>query len=169
MLNENLRKSELSIAYAHAIAIKCGYALDHIRIDDESVDVSIRCSGKPLANSILSSPSVGIQLKSTSNWEFKNGKVHFDLKMKNYNDLKALNATPKILVVLCLPQSEDEWISFSPDDLTIRKLAYWLDLYEMPDSTNAETQRVYLEEHFSPDKLKNIIEKISMQEWYNRT
>ena len=165
MLTENLRKSELSIAYLHCLAIKKGFELEHTRIDNDSVDATICANGKITPEAILSSPKVDIQLKATSNWVVENGSIKFKLPLKNYNDLRSNCAVNKILVVLCLPDNEDEWIKYTPDEIVIKKCAYWLNLKGMAETENENNVTVTLSELFDSHILHDTLLKIANQEW----
>jgi hypothetical protein len=165
MLTESLRKCELSIAYLHTVCAKCGFAISEPRIDNDSVDVMITVNGKIHPDSIRYSPMVHVQLKATTDWEMKNGKFSYFLKLKNYEDLTAYCAVPKILIVLCLPKNEEEWVHHSVDHLILRKCAYWLSLKGAPPTTNESGETVHLQDVFTPDVLKDILIKISKEEW----
>jgi hypothetical protein len=167
MLAGNLKESELSIAYVHALAIKGDFEFDMPRIDNDSVDVYISANGELLSDEcILHSPKIDIQLKATTNWQINaEDKIAYDLKIKNYNDLRRKSAVPKILVLLCLPKNKEEWIIHSSDELILRKCAYWVSLLNMPPTENETTVRVFLSELFTHDILKELLIKISKQEW----
>jgi hypothetical protein len=167
MLTRNLKESELSIAYAHALAVKGDFEFDLPRIDNDSVDVYISANGALLASdSVLHSPKIDIQLKATTNWKISpDGNIAYDLKIKNYNDLRRRTVVPKILVLVCLPQNVDDWITCSPDELIVRKCAYWVSLLNKPAVDNATSVRVFLNELFSHNTLKELLTKISKEEW----
>lgn len=166
MLTENLRKCELSIAYLHTICAKCGFTLSEPRIDNDSVDVFVNANGKISDESILHSPMIHVQLKATTDWELKGDSISFFLKEKNYEDLRANCVVPKLLIILCLPESESDWVSHSPDELILRKCAYWTSLKGFPKSTTVSGgATVYLKEMFTPDLLIDTLLKISKDEW----
>jgi hypothetical protein len=165
MLTENLRKSEISVAYLHSIAAKCGFEFSEPRIDNDSADVLLSANGKLSIDSTLTSSKIEIQLKATVNWVIKEGKISFSLTKKNYDDLRAKTVVAKILVLLCLPKTEEEWISHSIEQLTIRKCAYWISLKDYPERDNESNVTVHLEELFSPETLKDLLLKISKEEW----
>jgi hypothetical protein len=165
MLTENLIKCELSIAYLHTIATKLGFELERNVIDNDSVDVTVSANGEKLdPESILHSPKLDIQLKATTNWELKDGKIYFDLSPKNLLDLTRNCAVPKILVVLCLPKESDNWISISVEEIIIRKCAYWINIKGQP-IVEGSGKRVYLQELLTPQSLYDILVKISKQAW----
>jgi hypothetical protein len=166
MLTGNLQESELSIAYVHALAVKCNFEFGIPRIDNDSVDVYISANGKLSADSTIHSPKIDIQLKATTNWVLdSDGKIAYDLKIKNYNDLRSNCLVPKILVLLCLPKNRDEWISHSENELILRKCAYWISLKGSGDTLNESTVRIHLTELFTDNTLIDALTKISKEEW----
>lgn len=166
MLTENLIKSELSVAYLHSIASNLGFELERSIIDNDSVDITISANGKKLVpESILSSPKVGIQLKATSKWELdSNNQIRFQLSAKNYADLRMNSVVPKILVVLCLPEEKDYWLTYSAEEIVLRKCAYWQNFRGL-DHDDTKSKIVYLNQIFTPETLFDILVKISKQEW----
>lgn len=100
----------------------------------------------------LTSPrQVHIQLKSVleHNVRLTNSTLNFDLETKNYDDLidrkEELGfSIPLILVVFVLPSDESKWIEVTPENLTIRKSAFWYYPEEelKSYSKNANTQVV---------------------------
>jgi Domain of unknown function (DUF4365) len=105
VLFENDIKEELSYAYLHAIASRAGFGVERITKDRDSVDVEIRARGKLCDGSILKSTQVDVQLKCTSQDAGDGDKYPFVLSRKNYDDLRGERSSPRILVVLFLPQS----------------------------------------------------------------
>lgn len=165
MLTENIRKSELSLAYLHCLAIKKGFELEHTRIDNDSVDATVCANGKIVPDALLNSPKLDIQLKATSNWELKDGVIKFALPVKNYNDLRSKAVNRKILVVVCLPEKEDDWIEYTPNEIIIRRCAYWVSLLGMDETDNENTVTVSLKEMFNADVLHETLLKIANEEW----
>ena len=167
MLTENKIKEEINLAYVAAIAAAKGFAIEPTRIDNDSVDATICCDGYLVpGESILRSPEIKLQLKATLNANIINNHIHFALPIKNYNDLKARSATPRLLVVLCLPEQKDEWVTHSSEELILKKCAYYLNLYGFPESENETTVtvKIPLANVFSPDTLHDLMLKTSKEE-----
>lgn len=99
MLGENKIKEEINLAYILAIAGLNGFITEFTRVDVDSVDVSIKINGKLTEESVLSSPEIKVQLKATSNSNIIDGQLVFPLPLKNYNDLRARCANPRLLVM----------------------------------------------------------------------
>ena len=167
MLTDNQVKEQLCIAYVNAVAAICNFACEFTRIDMDSVDVTITCNGNLAPDSTIRSPEIKLQLKATENLQLHGNKYYsFPLPIKNYNDLRANNLTPRLLVVLKLPNARCRWLSHGAQDLVMRKCAYWLSLKGMADSGNATSVTVHLPSGniFSPDTLKDLMIKVSKEE-----
>jgi len=164
MLTDNQVKEQLSLAYVNAVAAICNYGCEFIRLDMDSVDVSITCNGLLAEGAIIRSPEIKIQLKATENLVLNaSGYYPFPLSIKNYNDLRANTLTPRLLVVLNLPNIRDGWLSHSVNDLIIRNCAFWVNLKDEPDVSNTSNITVHLPvmNVFSPDALKTMMLKVS--------
>lgn len=76
--------------------------------------------------------SLDFQAKASVDWSDSGDNIAYDLEAKNYNDLAEratqTRSTPFFLVLLCLPREEDEWLQFTPDSLTLKRCAYYLQL-----------------------------------------
>jgi hypothetical protein len=65
MLSPNSIKQEISYIYIHTLATRFGYSLEGIRIDMDSVDVTICGKGRiEGSKGILLSPKIDVQLKA---------------------------------------------------------------------------------------------------------
>jgi hypothetical protein len=60
------RKEELSRAYLHAVAAKCGFALGNWTQDQSCIDVTVGAAGV-LGGGSLADPKLDVQLKCTAN------------------------------------------------------------------------------------------------------
>lgn len=167
MLTENQVKEQLSVAYVNAVAAVCNFACEFTRIDIDSVDVSITCNGYLASDSIIRSPEIKIQLKATEHLVLNASREYsFVLPIKNYNDLRAMTLTPRLLVVLHLPPSRQDWLLHSETDLVLRNCAFWSNLQGKPDVPNTSNITVHLPSSnvFSPNILKQLMVKVSRQE-----
>ena len=70
-------------------------------------------------------------------------ELAFDLKLKNYDDLRATPVhVPAILVVVCVPADIGTWLDETPEHTAMRRCAYWLSLRGLPATGNTTTCRV---------------------------
>lgn len=92
------QKEQFSIAYVKAIAAQAGLNYAIPVVDNDSIDISIIGRG---FKGRIRSPQIDVQLKCTSNGVFEEDTLKFDLKLKNYNDLRGEGClAPRYLVVL---------------------------------------------------------------------
>jgi hypothetical protein len=133
LLTEQDVESALSKAYVQAIAGHAGYVCGTPpEPDRDSVDIQISAGG-PMR------PKLDVQLKSTMNLRGNAEAFSYALKLKNYEDLRIETQTPRILVILDLPDDRSVWLTTHVDQLVIRRCAYWLSLQGMPASSNTSS------------------------------
>lgn len=155
LLTEPDRKEALSRVYVKAVAASAGYSTANSSVDRDSIDLRIQAGGDMR-------PALDLQLKATTNLEkTSGGHVKFPLKRKNYDDLRAVAQTPRLLVVLELPSKESEWITITPDELILRHRAYWLSLYgyEAKRNTTSITLHIPERNRFNTDSLHALMEQ----------
>jgi hypothetical protein len=134
MYTDNIQKEEFSTAYVHAIAALAKCNVGHWNIDGDSVDISLRASVHDGRQTIY--PQLDIQLKCTSEDIFYNDGIHFPLKIKNYDDLRAKVINQRLLIVVCVPECDTNWAEQDSEKLSLKKCAYWLPPSKFPDSDN---------------------------------
>lgn len=118
------RKEALSRVYVKALAARAGYATSVPEPDRDSVDLRIQTGGP-------GRPALDLQLKATANLaEPQGGLLRYRLSIKNYRDLSDETQTPRLLVVLELPNDESSWMTVTSEELVIRRRAYWLSLQQ---------------------------------------
>ena len=61
------------------------------------------------------------------------------MSIKNYRDLSNETQTPRILVVLELPEDESRWMTVTSAELVLRRRAYWLSLQQEHDEIVDQT------------------------------
>ena len=116
------QKEGLSLAYVKALAARAGFSTAVPEPDRDSVDLRIMAGGPRR-------PALDLQLKATADLaEAQDGFRRFRLRIKNYNDLRVETQTPRLLVVLDLPQDEAQWMTVTTEELVLRRRAYWVSL-----------------------------------------
>lgn len=170
MLSAQNIESELSYAYLHAVASRCGIICDstHRHTDEAGVDAVLRVRGKLANDSTLTQFTVDVQLKASKVAPIEqDGKYSHSLKLKNYDELRSTSTgAPQLLVVLYLPSKPDEWLSQSEESLVARRCAYWLSLHNAPPSPNATHQTVYIPKTnvLSTELLRDVMTRFSREE-----
>ena len=128
------QKAELSLVYAQAVAARAGCATSIPTPDRDSIDLSIQAGG-------AMRPALDLQLKATTTLS-TGGRLSFDLPRRNYDHLRIETQTPRLLLVLQLPRDEEQWMTISAQELTLRGCAYWLSLRGFEESANRRTVTV---------------------------
>ena len=116
--------------------------------------------------------AVFIKLKATrQQLTYSTGRYSFPLEIKHYNQfrLEAGYDSPIYLVVFQMPQSEDEWLSCSPEQLVLRRCLRWVSLRSAPapERADQETITVYLPEKqvLTPEALRKLARTRSLEQW----
>ena len=162
MITDEHRKQTLSRAYVQAIVGKVGCNLS---VPDPDYGIDLRISNVEETNRgrVDTGHTIAIQLKATHDYERRDGHIIYDLESRNYNILARVDVgTPAILVLLCLPKSDSEWLSITEDCLTLRRCAYWISLRGRTISANTRTVRVEIpcDQVFSPAGLQAMMERV---------
>jgi hypothetical protein len=161
-------ESELSYAYLHAVAARAGVGCKVCTRHDDNAGVDAELTGwGPFPNGgYRKEVDIKVQLKATLKQPNVIGdSLAYSLTgIPQYNDLRTDTvSTPRILVVLILPEDEKEWLELTQDALVLRKCAYWVSLRGAPPSSNDTSQTIYLPKNqkFDPDSLTQILSQIS--------
>ena len=147
------RKELFSVAYLTALAAQVGFNHQVPTVDDDSIDISLMGKGY---TGLIRSPQIDIQLKCTSKYEIDDDGLKFDLKLKNYNDLRGENvANPRYLMVLVVPDEPENWATIGEDDLTLQNSFYWTSLRFNSETTNSTKVRIEIpaSQKFTSDTL----------------
>lgn len=150
-------KERLSVGVVTLVAARAGCEVNETKVDRVSKDVTIT----PIAGD-GAGVSIDAQLKATVNLIDAGEHYKFDLDVKKYNDLRKKDVgNARILVVLKLHDSADNWLKISPNDIVLNHCAYWLSLYAAPPTQNGTKIRVSIPkvQVFSPDGLTDIISR----------
>lgn len=160
----NLQKEEYSYAHIYAIASAAGYSFQKSSrvLDVSGIDISITGT---VANDTLYEPQLDLQVKSTSLDVLSLESVRYPLKIKNYNELrKEKTVVPRILVVVLIPESLEEWINQSETELCMRRCAYWISLRGQAETKNTDKVTVYIPRQnlFTVNALKKLMQQIKL-------
>jgi Domain of unknown function (DUF4365) len=142
-LSSTKQLEEYSIAFVHAAVACAGFAFEFRRIDDDSVDCSIRSRS---SNGAWSRPQIDLQLKCTGTPDFgPNGDLRFPLSVKNYNDLRPSTddiRIPRLLVVVVVPPEPTHWITDEDDHSALHRSGYWVSLAGRRQTSNVSSVTV---------------------------
>jgi hypothetical protein len=165
-MTENEQKQQFSIAYVHAVAARAGYSCQATIVDDDSVDVTLAASGLVHKQAVLRSPRLEVQLKATARDVLRQEHLAFPLPLKNYNDLRQHTLVPRLLVVLHLPASPDEWLEQTEEQMVSRRCTYWLSLLNQPEVANERVVTVHLPRtnRLTVDNLRALMERAARRQ-----
>ena len=155
ILIDNYRKAELSFAYLSALSAMAGYTCQRgPEPDIDTIDATLRAGG-------TKRPVLDVQLKATSSPVWRNDGLHFRLSRKNYDDLREDRTVNIILVVLELPDDENNWLECGAEQLVLRRCAWWEWLAYSPE-TDDESKTVVIPEsqRFDLETMRDIIARI---------
>ncbi len=155
------RQEAFSLAYVRAVAAASGYRVQEgCQPDDDSIDLTLAARGPGGA---VHSPKVDVQLKCRLGRPAGEPDFSYDLKAKNYEDLRHTAVqVPRILVIVAVPAEVDRWVEQDEERLLIRHCSWWVSLRGWDASTNSSTVRVSIprQQRFNVDNLTTMMERI---------
>ena len=155
LLSTEDQKEALSRVYVHAVAAVAGYATAELDFDRDGVDVQIHAGG-------AMRPALDLQLKATVNLRVAaDGDLRFTLPRQNYDLLRLETQTPRLLVVLDLPDEPSRWVTITDDELVLRRRAFWLNLrgHEATDNQSSVTVRIPRQNLFNVQSLRALMDQ----------
>ena len=173
MLTESHRKESLGRAYVQAIVGHTGMACA-VHEYDYGIDLTVRevtvrtSSRRPGKKRYVSSGfALDIQIKSTTEAEVDDEVVKYDLDIEAYHDLRETDVgTPRILVLLVLPDEGQDPILQNEESLRLSRCCYWASLRGAREVPNTRSRQVKLPRRnvFSVDGLRAIFDRIRRHE-----
>lgn len=158
----NDQKEHFSYAYARAVGAAAAVGVATPEVDDDSIDLVLF---QKSTGTVFRSPRLELQVKCSqeSAVMITATHVHYPLKLKNYNELRADDVlVPRILLVVLVPDALGDWLKWTAQELAVRRAGYWLSLRGMPATANTTnvTVQVPLANEFSVDQLSGIMQRI---------
>lgn len=151
----NAMKERFSLAYIRAVAARAGFDLVEPRVDVDSIDgVLLSHAGRR--------PRIEFQAKATARDPVGDEVVTFPLPVKNYDELRADVIVPRLLILVVLPEREEDWLTHTEDELILRHCGYWHSLAGAPERENTTTVTVHLprEQRFDPAALQALMRRV---------
>ena len=149
------RKEALSFCYVRAVAAGAGYTVAPGGYPDrDGIDLQIRGGGTMY-------PALDLQMKATVTLgDAAEGFFRFRLKRRNYDLLRGEAQTPRLLVVFDLPPDPDDWMTITPEELVLRRCAYWVKLRGCGSTRNTDTVtiRIPTRNQFDICALRRLME-----------
>ncbi len=124
------RQEQFANAFLLAVSAVAGFSTAKPTVDNDSVDFTI-------SSRLPRRPKIDIQMKSTGGDDGTGSAIRYPLKRKNYDDLilKDLSC-PRLLVLVVVPPDIADWCEQTPDQLALRRCAYWCSLAGYPATAN---------------------------------
>lgn len=158
----NQQKEQFSNVYLQAVTTVAGYSVYKPSVDDDSVDWGVAAKG---GTGAIKAPRLELQLKCTSRRDIQDdNSIRYPLKLKNYDDLRMDDfVIPRILVVVLIPKTPEDWLTQSETELCIRGCGYWISLRGMAETPNTNSVNVPIPKtnQFTVAALQLIMERIS--------
>lgn len=156
----NTQKERFSDAYLHAVASAAGYAVNPRPTDWVSIDWTIESHEKYEQRWF---PTIDVQMKSTSSIQLDGDYLSFPLEIKNHRELRGdLYGSPRILVMVHVPEDVEYWLQHSKEQLIVRHCGYWVSLREELESSNSSsvTVKIPRQNQFTVDALQSMMLRV---------
>lgn len=164
-------ESELSYAYLHAVASRAGMACreSNRHEDNNGIDAHLTAWLPFVDAATLTEVDLKVQLKATIAQPADDG-LSYSYRLKGaqrYNDLRCETLTvARVLVVLFLPEDAAEWLTHAPEQLVLRRCAYWQSLRGAPEiSADSAIIKLPKTQAFSPDSLIELARRLSRRDF----
>lgn len=132
-------QEQFSKAFVLAVAALAGCSAAEPEPDVDDIDWTLSCRLAPRR------PKLDLQVKS---WTQNGGTpdtLHYPLKRKSYDGLILTNLLiPRFLILVVVPPTPESWLSVSPEQLVLRRCAYWCSLAGLPESENESSVTVHV-------------------------
>lgn len=153
----NDRQEPFSVAYIGAIAAASGYGFTVLNgatnPDRCSIDAQISI---PYSRDIWLQ-DLKVQAKCTYYHKPKKTYFPFDIDKKNYDDIR-LNRSPHLLVVVNVPKTPSEWVSFNDGSTELKYNCYYMSLKGLGEiDTGQKTLHIPLTNTLSINRLSEIM------------
>jgi hypothetical protein len=110
---------------------------------DMGIDLSIHDIVVVGKQRIESGFRIDVQARSTTQVRQGKADIRYDLDVATYETLRYPAAgCPRLLVVLLLPEEENDWLAQSEQELILRHAAYWISLKGQKVTSNRRSVRL---------------------------
>lgn len=160
MITREHTQEALSLAYVHALARRAGLNLGPRSTFDYGIDGTFVHVKQHEGALIETGFMVRFQMKATCRWDFDGDDVVYDLSARAHRILASREEgeVMAILILLCLPEDDTEWLVNSETELNLRHCCYWYRV-PGPPTENESTQRIRIPRAnvLTPEALKSIM------------
>jgi hypothetical protein len=122
MITSKHIQEALSRSYVRTIAAMAGANISGTEFD-YGYDGCFRPVSVRKKRLVQSGYPLDFQLKCTKNWVHEDNDVAYNMETKTYNDLVSRSASEigAILILLCVPGEQKDWVEFSEDYMKLRR------------------------------------------------
>ena len=165
MLTESHIKEGLSRAYILAVAHRAGFNCSLKREFDYGIDgtfYDVKVVGK---RHVETGYNIDFQAKASQNCTVSATTVSYVLSAKNQRDLVETDVgTSRILIVLALPPDSALWLKTSPDELVMKRCAWWTSLRGQQPTQNdtGQTIKIPIGQTFDVASLTSMMARVKM-------
>lgn len=155
LLSDVERRAALARLYARAVAAGAGYAAEDRDFERDGIDLRIFAAA-------AMRPALGLQLQAAADLgQPRGGAWSFPLKRRNFDMLRMPAQTPRLLVVLDMPEDETRRLTIARDMLTLRGRAWWASLKDCEDKPNRLSVTVKIPEDnaFDVEGLRRLMDR----------
>jgi hypothetical protein len=139
----NTRKDHFSRAVVRAIAAAAGIGASVPELDQNSEDIEFAAPDTDDGPG----PKLAGQLKCSQNIDPSGDSFPYDLPIKNYNELRwpaSKLYVPRVLILVHVPVEPADWFSCDPEQIVMRRCAYWMNLAGREAVDNVASVRVHV-------------------------
>jgi hypothetical protein len=165
-LDPNNLQGQYGESLMMTLAASSGLTWSTRNLDRDGVDLSLHYPGR--LPSGVRYPQLDIQVKTESSPSISKGHISYQLRRKNYEDLRGVIGTdfsaPRLLVVVTAPRDSGRIAGRGSDFFVFRHSAYWhslMDAPAMPESQDSKVVHVPLNNQFDPLTFMNLMARRS--------
>ena len=107
-------------------------------------------------------PQLALQLKATTRLHLMGDGLRFSFRLKkaHYDLLRSPAQVPRLLVVLDMPEDENEWMTMTDNGLLLSRKAYWQDLKDKPEiDGDSVSVHIPTENVFDVEAVRDLMER----------
>lgn len=162
-------EEELSLAYLHAVCARAKISCVKAEraLDNDGIDATLKARFPEATFPQLEDCHLEVQMKATRKPAEIEGSCYsyWVQGHKRYESLRNdRRQLARIIVVLYLPEDENEWLLHSDEQLILRRCAYWASLSGAPSVTTTSGARIAIPmtQRLSPVALEQLMFDISL-------
>jgi Domain of unknown function (DUF4365) len=160
LISREHTQEALSLAYVHALAGRAGLNIAARATFDYGIDgyfYRVKMRGR---ERVETGAPVRFQMKASVDWQHRDGHVVYDLDARAHRTIAERDpeGVMTILILLCLPRDENQWLTGSETEMYLRHCCYWYRT-EDPPTENPSKQRIRIPRAnvLTPDSLQGIM------------